>query len=347
LRPLLQVDPRTPRVHRLGRTPARARGLPPREGAGRRVAAVDGLSVAARAGTHPARPAPRLVPAGQRGERGAAHALGQPVPDRRRRRCRHLRGAVPRLDAGRTRTPRSGARGAARPRPGVLVPAGCALPCRRAAGPGEPLSVGGVSVRSPGGRDAAGEPGVACAPVPSHCSALAGRADSPRTGRSVILPPTIWRSGGLAPFARGKEEGPGPHPPHPRPVRGPGARAGGRGRLRPGAAADRGDPRRGQRADERGARIAPARTVRPCRAQRRRACRARRRDDGPDPLLPEVSLPDGRGRAATAPTDPTLQEPPMKTRAAVAFEPGKPLQIVELDLEGPKQGEVLVKITHT
>lgn len=37
----------------------------------------------------------------------------------------------------------------------------------------------------------------------------------------------------------------------------------------------------------------------------------------------------------------------MKTRAAVAFEAGKPLQIVELDLEGPKQGEVLVKITHT
>ena len=37
----------------------------------------------------------------------------------------------------------------------------------------------------------------------------------------------------------------------------------------------------------------------------------------------------------------------MKTRAAVAFEPGKPLQIVELDLEGPRKGEVLVKITHT
>ncbi len=37
----------------------------------------------------------------------------------------------------------------------------------------------------------------------------------------------------------------------------------------------------------------------------------------------------------------------MKTRAAVAFEAGKPLQIVELDLEGPKRGEVLVKITHT
>jgi len=37
----------------------------------------------------------------------------------------------------------------------------------------------------------------------------------------------------------------------------------------------------------------------------------------------------------------------MKTRAAVAFAPGKPLEIVELDLEGPKKGEVLVKITHT
>lgn len=37
----------------------------------------------------------------------------------------------------------------------------------------------------------------------------------------------------------------------------------------------------------------------------------------------------------------------MKTRAAVAFAPGKPLEIVELDLEGPKKGEVLIKITHT
>ena len=37
----------------------------------------------------------------------------------------------------------------------------------------------------------------------------------------------------------------------------------------------------------------------------------------------------------------------MKTRAAVAFKAGKPLEIVELDLEGPKKGEVLVKITHT
>jgi S-(hydroxymethyl)glutathione dehydrogenase / alcohol dehydrogenase len=37
----------------------------------------------------------------------------------------------------------------------------------------------------------------------------------------------------------------------------------------------------------------------------------------------------------------------MKTRAAVAFEKAKPLEIVELDLEGPKEGEVLVEIKAT
>src|SRR3974377_1620191 len=37
----------------------------------------------------------------------------------------------------------------------------------------------------------------------------------------------------------------------------------------------------------------------------------------------------------------------MKTRAAVAFEAKKPLEIVELDLEGPKAGEVLVEIRAT
>jgi len=37
----------------------------------------------------------------------------------------------------------------------------------------------------------------------------------------------------------------------------------------------------------------------------------------------------------------------MKTRAAVAFEPGKPLEIELVDLEGPKEGEVLVKINST
>ncbi|RCK21761.1 S-(hydroxymethyl)glutathione dehydrogenase/class III alcohol dehydrogenase [Thalassospira lucentensis] len=37
----------------------------------------------------------------------------------------------------------------------------------------------------------------------------------------------------------------------------------------------------------------------------------------------------------------------MKTRAAVAFEAKKPLEIVEIDLEGPKVGEVLVEIMAT
>src|SRR5215468_5314207 len=37
----------------------------------------------------------------------------------------------------------------------------------------------------------------------------------------------------------------------------------------------------------------------------------------------------------------------MKTPAAVAFEAKKPLEIVELDLESPKDGEVLVEIKAT
>ncbi|MET0545770.1 MAG: S-(hydroxymethyl)glutathione dehydrogenase/class III alcohol dehydrogenase [Caulobacterales bacterium] len=37
----------------------------------------------------------------------------------------------------------------------------------------------------------------------------------------------------------------------------------------------------------------------------------------------------------------------MKTRAAVAFEAKKPLEVVELDLDGPKAGEVLVEIKAT
>src|SRR6201987_5963733 len=37
----------------------------------------------------------------------------------------------------------------------------------------------------------------------------------------------------------------------------------------------------------------------------------------------------------------------MKTRAAIAFEAKKPLEIVEVDLEGPKPGEVLVEIKAT
>ena len=37
----------------------------------------------------------------------------------------------------------------------------------------------------------------------------------------------------------------------------------------------------------------------------------------------------------------------MKSRAAVAFEAGKDLEVVEVDVEGPKAGEVLVEIKAT
>ena len=37
----------------------------------------------------------------------------------------------------------------------------------------------------------------------------------------------------------------------------------------------------------------------------------------------------------------------MKTRAAIAFEAGKPLVVDEVDLEGPKAGEVMVHLTAT
>jgi len=41
------------------------------------------------------------------------------------------------------------------------------------------------------------------------------------------------------------------------------------------------------------------------------------------------------------------KETPMKTRAAVAVSAGKPLEIMEVDLEGPKAGEVLVEVKAT
>ncbi|MEL7129496.1 MAG: S-(hydroxymethyl)glutathione dehydrogenase/class III alcohol dehydrogenase [Pseudomonadota bacterium] len=37
----------------------------------------------------------------------------------------------------------------------------------------------------------------------------------------------------------------------------------------------------------------------------------------------------------------------MKSRAAVAFEAGRPLEVVDVDLDGPKEGEVLVEIKAT
>ena len=37
----------------------------------------------------------------------------------------------------------------------------------------------------------------------------------------------------------------------------------------------------------------------------------------------------------------------METRAAIAFEAGKPLEIHTVELEGPKEGEVLVEMKAT
>ena len=37
----------------------------------------------------------------------------------------------------------------------------------------------------------------------------------------------------------------------------------------------------------------------------------------------------------------------MKTRAAVAWEANRPLEIEEIDLDGPKEGEVLIRIVTT
>ena len=37
----------------------------------------------------------------------------------------------------------------------------------------------------------------------------------------------------------------------------------------------------------------------------------------------------------------------MRTRAAVALEAGKPLEIMDVNLDGPKKGEVLIEIKAT
>jgi len=37
----------------------------------------------------------------------------------------------------------------------------------------------------------------------------------------------------------------------------------------------------------------------------------------------------------------------MKTRAAIAFEPGKPLVVEEVELSGPRAGVVLVELKAT
>jgi|TARA_B110000977_G_scaffold192827_1_gene266906 S-(hydroxymethyl)glutathione dehydrogenase/alcohol dehydrogenase len=43
----------------------------------------------------------------------------------------------------------------------------------------------------------------------------------------------------------------------------------------------------------------------------------------------------------------TLKEYPMRTRAAVAIQAGKPLEVMEVNLDGPREGEVLVEIKAT
>src|SRR5215472_18880909 len=40
------------------------------------------------------------------------------------------------------------------------------------------------------------------------------------------------------------------------------------------------------------------------------------------------------------------RECPMKTKAAVVYEYGKPMEIEELELDGPREGEVLIRYTH-
>jgi S-(hydroxymethyl)glutathione dehydrogenase / alcohol dehydrogenase len=60
-----------------------------------------------------------------------------------------------------------------------------------------------------------------------------------------------------------------------------------------------------------------------------------------------VYIGAGSDRRTTPLISVFLESCTMKTRAAVAFEAKKPLEIVELDLEGPKAGEVLIEIKAT
>ena len=73
----------------------------------------------------------------------------------------------------------------------------------------------------------------------------------------------------------------------------------------------------------------------------------------PDAAIASLDAPNDNARVGGGSALPVglgarnLPGDEMKTRAAVAFEAKKPLEIVELDLEGPKQGEVLVEIMAT
>jgi S-(hydroxymethyl)glutathione dehydrogenase / alcohol dehydrogenase len=52
-------------------------------------------------------------------------------------------------------------------------------------------------------------------------------------------------------------------------------------------------------------------------------------------------------KAENVPRDFERSFPDMKTRAAIAFAAGKPLEIMEVDLEGPREGEVLIEVKAT
>src|SRR6201985_3856421 len=43
----------------------------------------------------------------------------------------------------------------------------------------------------------------------------------------------------------------------------------------------------------------------------------------------------------------TLQGAPMKTRAAIAYAANQPLAVEQIDVEGPRPGEVMVRIVAT
>src|SRR5690349_13770468 len=62
--------------------------------------------------------------------------------------------------------------------------------------------------------------------------------------------------------------------------------------------------------------------------------------------LPHI-FPRQRLRRAGEEVPCFLRRPFMKTRAAVAYGPGKPLVVEGVDLEGPRAGEVLVEIKAT
>src|SRR5690606_10737396 len=67
--------------------------------------------------------------------------------------------------------------------------------------------------------------------------------------------------------------------------------------------------------------------------------RPNRRSNAPNPLKQRAAA----RRVIGASRGPEI----MKTRAAVAFEAKRPLEIVEVDLEGPRAGEVLIEIKAT